>query len=203
MLPQGWCRSHCCSWAIVAVLVGMRWLGLRRGQCLCLAAGSLSLRILPAFLGQASPPLLSANAGTAHSRARLWRNLSTPWQWGQLSHPIPPTGTAKPQGTEMGPTGSMVSIPSMAVGSSGAAYSAWVPARGGSRASRAIPSLTFADSSTPNIWRGQVPAVPTSFPQSTQSLHTLPFPAAPAAPLQLSPKLKPLAFPVQTFPINK
>lgn len=85
------CRSHCCSRAIVAVLVGMRWLGLRRGQCLCLAAGSLSLRILPAFLGQASPPLLSANAGTAHSRARLRRNLSTPLQ-GEApltSHPSP------------------------------------------------------------------------------------------------------------------
>lgn len=110
-LPQGWCRSRCCSWAIVAVLVGMRWLGLRGGQCLCLAAESLSLRILPAFLGQASPPLLSANAGTAHSRARLWRNLSTPWQRGQLSHPIPPTGTTKPQGTEMGPAGPVVPIP--------------------------------------------------------------------------------------------
>lgn len=40
-------------------------------------------------------------------------------------------------------------------------------------------------------------------PQAAPSVRTLPFPAAPAGPLQLSPKLKPLAFPVQTFPINK
>lgn len=102
-------------------------------------------------------------------------------------------------------TGRTRGLHPLAVGSSGAAYSAWVPAieGGGSRAYRAIPSLISAHSSTPNIWRGEVPMVPTSFPQSTQSLRTLPFPAAPAAPLQLSPKPKPLAFPVQTFPINK
>lgn len=175
MLPHGWCRSHCCSWAIVAVLVGMRWLGLHRGQCLCLAAGSLSLRILPAFLGQASPPLLSANAGTVHSRARLWRNLSTPWHWGQLSHPIPPTGTAKSQGTQMGPAGPMVPIPWL-----WAAVVLHIPhgclqseeeASGpvGPSPASSLPTLP------PQIYGGgQVPMVPTSFPQSTQSLCTPP-----------------------------
>lgn len=45
---------------------------------------------MPAFLGQALPPLLSANAGTARCAAGLHRNLSTPLQGGQHFH-ISPT----------------------------------------------------------------------------------------------------------------
>lgn len=224
-----WCRSPCCccSWAIVAVVVGMRRLRLRGGQCFCLAAGSLSLRILPAFLGQASPPLLSANAGTARSRARLHRNLSTPLQGeAALSHPSH-TNRHRPGPSLRAGDGTCTALwspfPLRHFGSAAPTY----PSGAGRRQQaqrRAGSSPTLAAWPCVLQWRLQSAAKeeaeelsgpsPVSSPvgsstsntegtdpqwqcrrhrfplphRAAPSQRTLPFPAAPAGPLQLSPQ---------------
>ncbi|KAM9612049.1 uncharacterized protein ACIBXB_000334 [Morphnus guianensis] len=247
-----WCRSPCCccccccSRAIVAVLVGTQWLGLCGGQCFCLAAGSLSLRILPAFLGQASPPLLSANAGTARSRARLRRNLSTLLQREAVfSHPSHANGHwpgPSPRAGYGTCTAPWSLFPLHRFGSAVPVHPGGVGHRRrgaqavGTVACRQQPhacSLVFCSSGCsqqqrrrqqscwgppqshlllgppPQTQRGQIPSGSASGTDS-------PFPAglprpstpSPSQQLRLDPssclqKLKPLAFPVQTFLINK